>query len=159
MKRGRSKPISEKLTGQSEVTQEDIDVRVADLAGMQKVGDNIRKIDETISQCETEIRMIENQIDETTASITSLLAEAHAVSQAEFIERADIFKQRRHILNDIEKIVVEPQETGFLFDMRAEEDAALEATLRELRETEQRLTVSRHEAGRLDERIAIMESS
>jgi len=70
-----------------------------------------------------------------------------------------VFKQRQQILNEIEKIPLEPQETGFLFDMRAEEDAALETAIRELSETEQRLIVARHETGRIDERIAIMEHS
>jgi uncharacterized protein YhaN len=148
-----------RLTGQVEITPADIDLRIADLADMQKVGDEIREIDGAISRYETEIRMIEHQLGETQASLNKLLDDGKATTRTEFIERAEVFKQRQQILNEIEKIPLEPQETGFLFDMRAEEDAALETAIRELSETEQRLIVARHETGRIDERIAIMEHS
>jgi uncharacterized protein YhaN len=148
-----------RLTGQSEITQEDIDMRLADVAGMLKVADDIRKIDEAISHCETEIRMLEHQMEETRDNVSRLFAEGTAATEVEFVERAEVFKLRQQIRHEIEKIPLEPQETGFLFDMRAEEDAALETAMLELSEAEQRLTSGRHEAGRVDERIAIMEHS
>jgi uncharacterized protein YhaN len=148
-----------KLTGQTEITPEDIEFRVAELEQYLKIAGDVRRLEETTAQVETEIRMIEHQILETRTSLTSLLEEGMAANELEFIERADIFKQRQHIVHEIEKIPVEPLETGFLFDMRAEEDAAHEAALRELAEAEQRLVSARHETGRVDERIAMMERS
>ena len=52
-----------------------------------------------------------------------------------------------------------PRPAVLLFDMRAEEDAAYEAAAGELAEAEQRLIEVRHETGRVDERIAMMERS
>src|SRR5207247_6842922 len=74
-----------------------------------------------------------------------------------FVARSEIFKQRQQIIHDIERIPLEPHETGFLFDMRAEEDVALAAALQQLAEAEQRLIAGRHETGRVDERITMME--
>src|SRR5262249_48740138 len=69
-----------KLTGQSEITQQDIDIRTADLAGLQKAGDDLRKIDDGISHCETEVRMIERQMEETRSRIYNLLEEGRAAN-------------------------------------------------------------------------------
>jgi uncharacterized protein YhaN len=148
-----------KLTGKVEIAPGDIDARVEDLGRLLKIGDEIRKLDELIAQSEAEIRMIERRVEETRSSIASLLQEGGAFAESEFLERADVFKQRQQILHEIDKIPTEPQASGLLFDMRAEEDAAYEAAAAELAEAEQRLIAARHEAGRVDERISMMERS
>ena len=148
-----------RLTGQVEITAADIEARTADLDQLLKVGDEIRKIDESVAQLETEIRMIVHRIEETRANVAKLLAEGGAAGETDFIERAEAFKQRQQLSHEIEKIPLESQETGFLFDMRAEEDAAYDSALAELAQAEQRLIAARHETGRVDERIAMMERS
>jgi len=148
-----------KLTGQVEITPEDVDIRVAELERILEVGGELHKLDALNVQCEAEIGMIEHQVNETQISIAKLLEEGSAATELELAERAEIFKQRQQIIHEIEKIPVEPQETGFLFDMRAEEDAAYESALQELAAAEQRLIDVRHETGRVDERIAMMERS
>src|SRR5207244_4540223 len=50
-------------------------------------------------------------------------------------------------------------ESGLLFDMRADEEAAFQAAQSELAELERRLVQARHETGRIEERITIMEKS
>lgn len=148
-----------KLIGQVEITPQDIDTRVSELERLAKYGDEIRELDEASAQAETEVRMIDHQIEETRRSISELLAEASAANETEFIERSEIFKQRLQVLNEIEKIPLEESESGFLFDLRAEEDAAYRAAELELAEAEKRLIDARHETGRVDERIATMERS
>jgi uncharacterized protein YhaN len=148
-----------KLTGQSEILPGDIETRLAELNRLNEVSGEIRKLEEAMAQSEAEIGMIEHQIAETQVSLTALLDEGGAACETEFLERADVFKQRQQIIHEIEKIPVEPQETGFLFDMRAEEDAAHEAAVHELAEAQERLIAARHETGRVDERIAMMERS
>jgi len=148
-----------KLTGQVEITDKDIEVRLEELDRVLKVGDELRKVDDAIMESESEVRIIQRHVEETRASVARLLEDGEAANDVEFIERAGVFKQRQQLIHEIEKIPEEAQETGFLFDMRAEEDAAHEAAVRDLAEVEQRLSAARHETGRIDERIAIMEQS
>src|SRR6202007_3380147 len=76
-----------------------------------------------------------------------------------FIEGAEIYKQRQQLLHELEKISVETAEPGLLFDMRADEEAAFQAAQGELADLEQRLVEARHETGRVEERITMMERS
>jgi uncharacterized protein YhaN len=88
-----------------------------------------------------------------------LLAEAEAPNEQAFLTNAEIFKQRQQLLNELERIPAEPPEAGLLFDMRADEEAACQAAQSELSELEQRLVQARHETGRVEERITMMERS
>jgi uncharacterized protein YhaN len=88
-----------------------------------------------------------------------LFTEASASNEQEFLERAEIFKQRQQLLHELEKIPIEAPEPGLLFDMRADEEAAFQAAQGELAELEQRLVQARHETGRVEERITMMEKS
>jgi uncharacterized protein YhaN len=63
------------------------------------------------------------------------------------------------LMAELEKIPVEAAEPGLLFDMRIEEDAAFETAQAELAQLEQRLVEVRHESGRVEERITMMEKS
>jgi uncharacterized protein YhaN len=148
-----------RMTGKVEIAQSEIDQRGAELDELLQVGDSIHKVDEAIAQLETEIRMTEERIAETRASLSTLIEEGGAQSVPEFMQRAEIFKLRRQLMLEIEKIPLEANDTGFLFDMRAEEDAAYAQALEEFTDAEQRLTAARHETGRVDERISIMERS
>jgi uncharacterized protein YhaN len=148
-----------KVTGKVEIVQSEIDHRVAELDELLKVRDSIQKVDEAIAQLETEIRMFEERIAETRGSVSTLIEEGGAKSVPEFVQRAETFKQRRQLMIEIEKIPLDGNDSGFLFDMRAEEDAAYEKAVQELMEAEQRLTAAQHETGRVDERISMMERS
>ncbi|HYR86425.1 MAG TPA: AAA family ATPase [Terriglobia bacterium] len=148
-----------KLTGRSEVTQADIDVRAAELDRVSKISDEIRSLDEASARSEADLERILGQIADAAKNIAALLAEASAGSEEEFLERVEVFKQRRQLRQELEKIPVEPPEPGMLFDMRADEEAAFETAKRELAELEQRLLHARHESGRIEERITMMEKS
>jgi uncharacterized protein YhaN len=63
------------------------------------------------------------------------------------------------LIGELERIPVDAPETGLLFDVRASDEEAYELTRLELAEMEQRLIDSRHECGRIDERISTMERS
>src|SRR6185369_913416 len=148
-----------KLTGKNEITQPDIDERVADLDRLLKVNDDARTIDEYAARTEAALVRIAQQIHEIEKSIGALLTEGNASSEKEFRARADVYKQRQALINELEKIPPETAEPGMLFDMRADEEAAYEAAQTELGELERRLLEVRHETGRVEERITMMEKS
>src|SRR5207237_3429577 len=65
----------------------------------------------------------------------------------------------QQLVHSLEKISIETSEPALLFDMRAEEEAAFQAAQGELTELERRLVEARHESGRVEERITMMERS
>ena len=148
-----------KLTGRSEVTQADIDERASELDRLSRINDEIRSLDEASARGEADLERILGQIADSEKNIAALLTEASATSEEEFLERVEVFKQRRLLRQELEKIPVESPEPGMLFDMRADEEAAFETAQRELADLEQRLLQARHETGRVEERITMMEKS
>ena len=148
-----------KLSGQSEVTQADIDERAAELERLSKINDEIRSLDEASVRADADLERILQQIQGAEKNIAALLAEASASGEQEFLERAEVFKQRQQLRHELERIPVDAPEPGLLFDMRADEEAAFENAQRELAELEQRLVQARHETGRVEERITMMEKS
>ena len=148
-----------KLTGRNEISQADIDERVAELDRLSKLGDQARSLDEIAARANSDVAKTSQQIWEIENNIRALFNEASATNEQEFLERAEIFKQRQQLLHELEKIPVETPEPGLLFDMRADEEAAFQAAQGELAELEQRLVQARHETGRVEERITIMEKS
>ncbi len=147
-----------KLIGQSEVSVGEIKARTEELEHLGRLNDEIRSLDEAFTRTEAELASNARQIDNAAQAVTDLLKEASVSTQAEFLEKAEAFKQRRQLLLDLEKIPVETAEPGFLFDMLPDE-AAFEAAQRELNSLEQRLIDARHETGRVEERISMMEKS
>ena len=149
-----------KLTGKNEITNADIEERAAELDRLLKLNDDARSMDEAVARCEGDLVRIAQQLGEIEKSIAALLTEAAASTEHEFLARAEIFKQRQNLKGELEKIPVDAVEPGFLFDdMRADEDSAYEAAQTELAELERRLLEVRHETGRVEERIAMMEKS
>ena len=149
-----------RLTGKNEITQADIDQRATELDRLLKINDDARLLDEGAARCEGDLVRIAQQITEIDKTVASLLAEGNASNEREFLERAEIYKQRRQLRNELDKIPIETAEPGLLFeDMRADEDAAFQAAQTELAELERRLLEVRHETGRVEERIAMMEKS
>ena len=148
-----------KLTGRGEVTQADIDERAAELERISRLGEEARSLDDGSARAKVDLQRIVRQVDEVEKNIRALLAEASAADEKEFLERAEIYKQRQHLIHELEKIPLELPEPGMLFDMHAGEEAAFETAQRELAGLEQRLVEARHESGRVEERITMMEKS
>ncbi|HLH31363.1 MAG TPA: hypothetical protein VKY31_09185, partial [Terriglobia bacterium] len=148
-----------KLTGKNEITQADIDERVTDLDSLLQVNDQLRSLEESVAHSESDLARINLQLQEVETGITGLLMEASARNEEEFLQRAEVFKQRQQLLKELEKIPLETAESAMLFDMRADEEAAFQAAQTELADLEQRLVQARHETGRVEERITMMERS
>ena len=148
-----------KLTGKNEITADEIEARVADLDRLLKLSDEARSIDEAAERGVADLARINQQMEEVQRSVAALLAEAAAPTEEEFLWRAEIFKQRQQLINELEKIPVETSEPGVLFDLHADEEAAFQAAQSELLQLEQRLVQARHETGRVEERITMMERS
>jgi uncharacterized protein YhaN len=148
-----------RMTGKNEITQADIDERIAELDRLLKVNDEARSMDEAAARCEADLVRIANQIYEIEKTIAALLAEGEASGEQEFLMRAEVFKQRQQLLNELEKIPADTAEPGMLFDLRADEEAAFQAAQSELADLERRLLEVRHETGRVEERITMMEKS
>jgi uncharacterized protein YhaN len=149
-----------KLTGKNEITEADIDQRVLELERLLKVAEDARQLDEAAARCDAELVQIAQQLNEVETSIGVLLAEGNASNEADFLARADIFRQRQQLINEAERIPADAVEPGMLFeDMRADEEAAFEAAQAELAALERRVLELRHETGRIEERIDMMERS
>jgi uncharacterized protein YhaN len=148
-----------RLTGKDEITPDDIEERVAQLDRLMKVQDEAHALDEACARLDAEIARVAQQAGEIEQSIQALLAEADTSTVQEFLIRAEVYKQRRQLLNERDKIPMESAEPAMLFDLRADEDAAFQAAQAELSDLEQRLLQARHESGRVEERITMMERS
>jgi uncharacterized protein YhaN len=148
-----------KLTGKTEISQQDIDARVADLQELCKYSDDLRRLDESLERMASDVERFEGQIAQVQDAIDGLFTEAVAAEEKEFLQRAEIFKQRHQLIAELERIPLEPPEPGMLFDLRDNEEEAYAAIRKELADIEQRLAEARHESGRLAERITVMERS
>jgi uncharacterized protein YhaN len=147
------------LTGKDEITAQDIEAQTSEVERLSKLSEELRRLEETSASSEAEMHRLAQQIEDVQKSLTAMFGEASAENEKEFLEHAEIYKQRQYLLHELEKISIEVAEPGVLFDMRAEEDAAYEAALSELSEIEGRLAQARHDTGRIEERIAFMEKS
>src|SRR5206468_313826 len=110
-----------------EVTGADLDERAAELDRLSKSGEEVRSLDERAARAETDIQRISRQIEDTEKNIAALLSEASAANEQELLDRAEIYKQRRQLQRELEKIPVDVPESGMLFDVRADEEDAFEA--------------------------------
>lgn len=148
-----------RLTGKTEITQDDVDMRVAEMERLSKSGEELRRVEDSIEHAQTEVTRIGSQIAEINTAIGALFAEASVANEVEFLAQADIYKQRMQLAGELERIPVDVPEPTMLFDLRENEQEAFEATTIELTAMEQRLVDARHESGRVDERITTMERS
>lgn len=148
-----------KLTGKTDIAQEDIDARAADVEARAKVAEDLRRLDESIERGRADVDRLSAQLAEVQDTIDVLFTEGDSADEKEFMERAEIFKQRMLLVGEMERLPLETPEPGLLFDIRANEEEAYETIKQELLEAERRLAEARHESGRVDERITLMERS
>jgi uncharacterized protein YhaN len=148
-----------KLIRKPEIAPQDIAMRVAELEQLSKLAEELRRVEDSVARSNDDLRRIENQIKEQNAAVAALLSEASAASEAEFLERAEAYKQRLLLSAELDRIPSDLGQPAMLFDLHDNVQEAFDATKVELADMEQRLVDVRHEAGRVAERIAIMERS
>jgi uncharacterized protein YhaN len=148
-----------RLTGKTDITQEDIDARAADLEARAKVAEELRRLEESIERGRSDVDRLSVQLAEVQDNIDLLFTEASAAHEENFRERAEIFKRRLQLVTELDRLPVELPEPGLLFDVSDNEEETYEEIRQELDEAERRLVESRHESGRIAERIILMERS
>jgi uncharacterized protein YhaN len=148
-----------RLTGKTEIAPADIEQRAAELAKFDLVLEELRRLEDSLERTDHELDRVRRQMDERRATIAALFEEAGAAEEAAFLERAETYRQRQQLLLELERIPVDAAEPGLLFDLRVNEEEAHQAVCAELLEMEQRLVTARHESGRVEERITLMERS
>ena len=148
-----------RLTGKTDITQEDIDARAADLEERAKVAEELRRLDESIERGRSDVDRLSVQLAEVQDNIDLLFTEASAADEENFRKRAEIFKHRLQLVTELDRLPAELPEPGLLFDVRDNEEETYEVMRQELDEAERRLVESRHESGRIAERITLMERS
>jgi uncharacterized protein YhaN len=148
-----------KLTGKTDIAQEDIDARAADVESREKVAEDLRRMDESVERGRADVDRLNAQLAEVQDAIDVLFTEGDSADEKEFMERAEIFKQRMLLIAELDRLPVETPEPGLLFDIHANDEEAYESIHQELLEAERRLAESRHESGRVAERINLMERS
>jgi uncharacterized protein YhaN len=129
------------------------------LERLAKINEEVRSLDEAAARAENDLQRIARQAEDTERNVAALLAEAGASTEREFLTNAEIYRQRRQLMHELEKIPVEPPEPGVLFDMRPDDEEAFETAQKELADLEQRLAQARQDTGRVEERITMMEKS
>lgn len=147
------------LTGRAEVVQADIDSRVKELDRMAKFAEDLRRLDDSLERMDHEATQYTANAANVQDAIDALFVEAGASDEADFLQRAEVFKERQRLKAELDRLPVEPPEPVMLFDIRANDEEAHNEVSRELAAMEQRLVEGRHEAGRVAERIALMERS
>jgi uncharacterized protein YhaN len=148
-----------KMTGRTEVTPEDIEIRVAELARLSQNAEELRRVEESVERSNEELQRIGQQLKEQNTVLGALFTEASASNELEFLEHGEVWKQRRSLSSELERIPLEADEPTMLFDLHDNVQEAYDLTVSELATMEQRLADARHESGRVAERIAIMERS
>jgi uncharacterized protein YhaN len=147
-----------KLIGKSEIDSDDIDSRAQELERLAVIAEESRRLEAEIERAKGEAERVRAQMESVRQSIVALLAEGEAASEANFLERAEIYKRRRELFAERDRIPPDP-ETGLLFDVGLSDEEAFESAQRDEAEFEVRLKETRRESGRVEERIAIMERS
>jgi uncharacterized protein YhaN len=147
------------LTGRTEIVQADIDSRVKELDRMTKFAEDLRRLDDLLERMDHEATQYTANAATVQDAIDAFFVEAGASDEADFLQRAEIFKERQRLIAELDRLPVEPPEPVMLFDIRSNDEEAHAEVLKELAAMEQRLVEARHEAGRVAERIALMERS
>ena len=101
-----------KLTGKTDITQEEIDARAADIEARAKVAEELRRLDESIERGRADVDRLSIQLAEVQDAIDVLFTEGNAADEKEFIERAEIFKQRLLLFAELERLPVEIPSPG-----------------------------------------------
>jgi uncharacterized protein YhaN len=148
-----------KLTGKSDILSEDLEARAAEIEKFDKVLEEVRRLDDALERTDAELDRVRRQMEERRGMINALFEEASAADEAEFVQRAEIYKQRQMLKSEMDRIPLDMAEPGLLFDVRVNEEEAYNAVRAELLDMEQRLVAARHESGRVEERITSMERS
>ena len=110
---------------------------------------------------EADLLRISQRLQEVEIAIADLLAGACARNEEEFLRCArEIFKQRQQLLKELERIPPETAEPAMLFDMRADEKVCVSGPFKANWRNWRSVSLqARHESGRVEERIAMMEKS
>jgi uncharacterized protein YhaN len=148
-----------RLTGKADITQQDIDARAAELEERSRMEGELRKLDEFVERSRAHVERLSTQMADVQDAVDVLLTEAGVADEKQFLEWAGIFKQRQQLAAELERLPLETPEPALLFDLRANDEEACEAARQELAEAEARLVEARHEAGRVAERLSVMERS
>ena len=148
-----------KLTGKTDISQQDLDARALEVEKFVKAGEEMTRLDDAIELIRGELARVAEETQESRAAMDALFAEAGASDNAGFLERSEVFKERQQILAEMQRLPEEVPETALLFDIRVNEEEALNRVRAEIADTEHRLAEARHESGRIDERISSMERS
>jgi hypothetical protein len=83
-----------KLTGKTDISQADIDVRVVELEQRARVGEELRRLDDSIERARQDVDRLSVQMAEVQDAIDVLFTEAAAADETQFFARAEVFKQR-----------------------------------------------------------------
>ena len=148
----------ERLAGRSDFSHVDLEresLRVQELAG---IAERVRSIEARLESADHEAERLRIQIEEVDRKVRDLFAQGGAASESEFFRRAGIFRRRRELTAELERIppaVVErPAGVAELPDAPACREASdhYERSVARLREV-------RTGIGRIEERLATLSRS
>ncbi len=145
------------LTGRGDSTYVDLERENLRIQELTEMADRIRSIDETLVNEERQRDRIRQRVETNGTDIQTLLKQAGTDSESEFFRRADLFRQRKQLLDELVRTPrIEVETDPDTQDIQAFDPEAYQKTLADLEHVEERLRRARTEAGRLEERIAAL---
>ena len=128
---------------------------------LAETADQIRLIDEGLVREERHRERIRGQITENRRDIELLLRESDAVSESDFFHRAELFRQRQQLLDELARtpsgeVGTDPELDPDLAEFDSWGPETYEKERIEFKQINDRLLEARTEMGRLEERIATL---
>ncbi len=144
----------EGLSGRGDCSYVDLERENLKILELTEIADRIRSIDEKLTNEEQQRDRIGHRIEENKRNVAALFKKGGATSETEFFLRAEVFRQRKQLLDELARTpVMEVGAVPETEDIEAFDQQAYLKTVAELEQTEEEFGVARTEAGRLDERV------
>ena len=145
------------LSGRGDLSFVDLERENLRIQELTEMADRIRSIDETLVNEERQRDRIRRRVEANGTDIQSLLMQAGTDSESEFFKRAEVFGQRKQLLDELARTPgIEVENDSETQDIEAFDPEAYRKTLEELERVEEELRRARTEAGRLEERTSAL---
>jgi uncharacterized protein YhaN len=157
----RIEELLRKLTGKEAFSYADLESEAVKVRALTTMADRIRSIDESLAAEDRQNERLGAKVVEVDEAIRTLLAEAGAASESDFLRWAEIFGRRQKLIAELERTPsgeVKTDDAELAAIEHVDPDALGESKLA-LSAAVERLETCRTEVGRLEERIETLSGS
>ena len=145
------------LSGRGDLSYVDLEKENLRVQELTEMADRIRSIDDMLVTEERQRDRIRQRVEANGKDIQALLVQAGTDSESEFFRRAEVYLQRKSLLDELARTPGIKAETDpETQDIEAFDPEAYRATLADFENVEEGLRRARTEAGKLEERISAL---